>query len=107
MIEDVVCWILQADEAAAMQRLNADLAAAPGDCATLAERLKSEDRARNGLKGDLVAYEIIANAFADRSLCLARARTMLHAIAQACAEVATPHFEVVEADEVPLLVFRP
>jgi putative ATP-dependent endonuclease of the OLD family len=107
MIEDVVCWILQADEAAAMQRVNADLAAAPGDCATLLARLKLEDRAQNGLKGDLVAYEIIANALADRPLCLARARTVLHAIAQACAGVATPHFEVAEADEVPLLVFRP
>jgi hypothetical protein len=48
MIEDVVCWILQADEAAAMQRVNADLAAAPGDCATLLARLKLEDRAQEG-----------------------------------------------------------
>ena len=106
-IEDVVCWILQADEAAAMDRINADLAAAPDDCATLAARLKSEDRAQNGLKGDLVAYEIIANALADRPLCLARARTLLHAIAQTCAGVATPHFEITASDGVPLLIFRP
>jgi putative ATP-dependent endonuclease of the OLD family len=106
-IEDVVCWILQADEAAVMQRINADLTAAPGDCAKLLVRLKLEERAQNGLKGDLVAYEIVANALADRPLCLARARTVLHAIAQACAGIATPHFEVAETDEVPLLVFKP
>jgi putative ATP-dependent endonuclease of OLD family len=106
MIEDVVCWILQADEAAAMQRINADLAAAPGDRVTLLARLKSEDRAQNGLKGDLVAYEIISNALADRALCLARARSVLHAIAQASAGIDTPHFEIAEADGVPLLIFR-
>jgi hypothetical protein len=107
MIEDVVCWILQADEAATMRRINADFTVAPGDCATLLVRLKLEDRAQNGLKGDLVAYEMIANALADRPMCLARARTVLHAVAQACAGVATPHFEVAETDEVPLLIFRP
>jgi putative ATP-dependent endonuclease of the OLD family len=105
-IEDVVCWILGADEAAVMQRINAELAVAPGDRATLLVRLKSRDRAQNGLKGDLVAYEIIANALADRPQCLARARAMLHAIAQACAGVATPHFELAAAGEVPRLVFK-
>jgi putative ATP-dependent endonuclease of the OLD family len=107
MIEDVVCWILQADEAAVIQRIDKDLAAAPGDRATLLAWLKSEDRAQNGLKGDLVAYEIIANALVDSPLCLTRARVVLHAIAQACAGAATPHFEVADADEVPLLIFRP
>jgi putative ATP-dependent endonuclease of the OLD family len=105
-IEDAVCWILEADEAAVMQRINSDLIEAPGDRATLLARLKSEDRSQNGLKGDLVAYEIIANALAEHPQCLARARAILHAITQACAGVATPHFEVVAAGQVPQLVFR-
>jgi putative ATP-dependent endonuclease of the OLD family len=105
-IEDVVGWILEADEAV-MQRINEDLAVAPGNRATLLAWLKSKDRARHGLKGDLVAYEIIANALAERQLCVARARTVLQAIAQACAGAATRHFEEVEPGQVTKLVFRP
>jgi putative ATP-dependent endonuclease of the OLD family len=106
-IEDVICWILEADEAAVMQRINTDLAAAPGNRANLLVLLKSEDRAQNGLKGDLVAYEIIANALADHPRRLARAHAMLHAIAQVCADDPTIHFAVVAAGQVPRLVFRP
>lgn len=106
-IEDVVCWVVEADEAAVMHRINGDLAVAPGDLATLLVRLKSEDRAQNGLKGDLVAYQIIVNALGDHPHCLARARNMLHAVAQACAGAATPHFEIAADEPVPRLVFRP
>jgi putative ATP-dependent endonuclease of OLD family len=106
-IEDVIGWILEADEAEVMRRINGDLAVAPRDRATLLARLKSEDRARHGLKGDLVAYEIVANALADRPLCVNRARSMLHAIAQTCASESTQLFEEVEAGQVPRLVFRP
>jgi len=106
-IEDVVGWILEADEAGVMQQINRDLAVAPGDRATLLTRLKSDDRAQHGLKGNLVAYEIVANALADRPLCVERARTVLDSVAQACAGVATPHFEQVDAGQVPRFVFRP
>jgi putative ATP-dependent endonuclease of the OLD family len=106
-IEDVVGWILGADEIAVMQRINGDLAVAPGDHTTLLARLKSGDRAQHGLKGDLVAYEIVANALSDRPLCVARARTVLHAVAQACAGAPTQHFEEVEAGQMQRLVFRP
>ena len=106
-IEDVVGWILGADETAVMQRINGELAVAPGDRTTLLARLKSGDRAQHGLKGDLVAYEIVANALSDRPLCVARARTVLHAVAQACAGAATQHFEEVEGGQMQRLVFRP
>jgi len=106
-IEDVVCWILEADEAAVMHRINGALAVAPGNRALLLARLKSYDRAQNGLKGDLVAYELIANALVDHPPCVTRARNMLHAIAQSCAGNATPHFEIAVAGPVPKLVFRP
>jgi putative ATP-dependent endonuclease of OLD family len=106
-IEDVVCWIIRADEGAAMDRINRDLAAPPGDCATLLARLKSDNRVEHGLKGDIVAYEIIANVLSEHPLCIRRTRIMLHALAQACAGEETPYFEVVEEGEVPRLVFRP
>jgi hypothetical protein len=106
-VEDVVVWIVGADEGAVIERLNRDLAVAPVDCATLLARLKSDDRAEHGLKGDLVAYEIIANALSDHPLCIQRTRIVLHALAQACTGEATTRFEVVEQGEVPRLVFRP
>jgi len=106
-IEDVVGWVIEADDIAVMERLSRDLAEAPGDRAVLVARLKSNERAQHGLKGDLVAYEIIANALADHPPCLQRARTMLHAISRACAGEQTQHFEQVQAGPVPRLVFRP
>jgi len=106
-IEDVIGWIIEADEGPVMARINGDLAAAPGDRATLVARLKSENRAQHGMKGDLVAYEIIANALTVHPRCLQRARTALNALAQACAGAQTPHFETVEAGPVSRLVFRP
>ena len=106
-IEDVIGWIIAADEQPVIDRLGRDLAEAPGDLAKLTERLKSDDRASHGLKGDLVAYEIIANALTDHALCLQRARSMLHAVAQACAGTATPYFELVQDGQLPRLIFKP
>jgi putative ATP-dependent endonuclease of OLD family len=106
-IEDVVGWIVAADERTVMKRLDRDLAVAPGDIGTLLVRLKSDNRPNLGLKGDLVAYEIIANALSDRRPCIERTRTMLHALAEACAGSATTYFDVVAEGEVPRLVFRP
>jgi predicted ATP-dependent endonuclease of OLD family len=106
-IEDVVGWIVEADEEEVMQRINEGLAVAPGDLATLITRLKTYDRAQHGLKGDLVSYEIVANALADLPLCVARAGTVLHAMAQACSGAATRYFEEVDAGPVPKLVFTP
>jgi putative ATP-dependent endonuclease of OLD family len=106
-IEDVVGWIVAADERTVMKRLDRDLAVAPGDIGTLLARLKSDNRPNLGLKGDLVAHEIIANALSDRRPCIERTRTMLHALAEACAGSATTYFDVVAEGEVPRLVFRP
>jgi putative ATP-dependent endonuclease of OLD family len=106
-IEDVVGWIIEPDEAAVMAHINGDLAEAPGDRAVLVARLKSDDRAQRGMKGDLVAYEIIANALTGHPMCIRRARIMLHALSQACAGAATPHFIEAEGGQVPRLVFEP
>jgi putative ATP-dependent endonuclease of OLD family len=106
-IEDIVGWIISATEAAVIERLNQDLDVAPDDLATLLTRLKSDNRADYGLKGDLVAYEIIANVLSDHQPCIRRARIMLHALAQACVGEATTRFEVLIQGEVPILVFKP
>ncbi len=108
-IEDLVGWVIEADEAAVLERLNEELDREPGDRATLIARLKTEDRAQDGLKGDGVAYEIIANALSERPLCRTRARAALHAVAQACAGAQTPYFRAEERDagQIPRLVFTP
>ena len=69
-------------------------------------RLKSEDRAAHGIKGDLVAYEMAANVLADSVRCVRRADTVLQAVAQACAGEDTPHFEADPNGGARTLVFR-
>ncbi len=106
-IEDAVGWVLAADEAAVTGQLKRDLAGNPADLDVLVARLKSEDRRQHGMKGDLVAYEIVANAIADSPLCSGRARSMLHALALACASEPTPDFDEVQEGNVTRLVFVP
>lgn len=108
-IEDFVGWIIQADEDQVLAKLTADLDPAPGDRATLIARLKSIDRAQHGLKGDGVAYDIIANTLSERPLCRSRTRIALHAISDACAGIQTGYFVAEERGQgqVPRLVFTP
>lgn len=106
-IEDVVGWIVEVDEGPVMDRLNREFVPALMDAADLVTRLKSDDRAQYGMKGDLVAYEIVANALTDSLPCLGRARATLQALAQASAGEQTPDFEEVQNGEVHTLVFRP
>jgi hypothetical protein len=105
-LEDVVGWIIDADAESIIGRLRTELAAPPGDVVTLVARLKARDRAQSGLKGDGVAYEIIANALSERPACRIRARRVLHAVAEACAGVQTPHFmpEARAPGQIPRLV---
>jgi putative ATP-dependent endonuclease of the OLD family len=108
-IEDLVGWIICGDEVPLITRLNADLAAAPGDCETLILRLKSDDRGNHGLKGDTIAYEIIANALSESAPCRALACAVLHSMSEACLGNATRGFTAVERreDQIPRLVFAP
>jgi putative ATP-dependent endonuclease of OLD family len=108
-VEDLIGWLIEVDEAPVIARVNADLAAAPGDRATLIRRLKSTDRADNGLKGDGVAYEIIADALSESGPCRARTRAVLHAISDACVGVATRGFTALmrQQGQIPRLVFVP
>lgn len=109
-MEDVVGWVIEADEAAVMPILNANLTNAPGDLASLIGWLKSKHSAvqPNGLKDDRSAHETIANAMALRAACRNRAAIVLQAIADAACSVATPHFVVQnEGQPIPILVFAP
>lgn len=109
MIEDVVGWIIQADDLDIMQKLNAELSVAPGNRTTLVQRLKSEDRTTHGLKGDGVAYEIVANALSESGPCRTRTRALLHAISNACIGAAARGFTEQQRgqDQIPRLVFTP
>jgi putative ATP-dependent endonuclease of the OLD family len=107
-IEDVVSWIIEADEDAVMTRLNQDLAEAPGNRATMQARLRSTDRGNHGLKGDGVAYEIVANALLESPACRRRTRSLLHAVSLACEGKQTDLFRLQEREVgVPRLVFVP
>jgi putative ATP-dependent endonuclease of the OLD family len=108
-IEDVVCWTIQADEQRVLARLDQDLSVAPGNRATLLARLRSVERAAHGLKGDGVAYEIIANAMLESEACRDRARAMLQGVTDACCGTQTRYFvsEARAQGRIPRLVFAP
>jgi putative ATP-dependent endonuclease of OLD family len=108
-IENVVGWIIDADAGPVMARLGMDLASKPGDVPTLVASLKSEDRAQHALKGDVVAYEIIADALSESPACRVRARRVLHAVAEACAGTQTLFFTAQARVDgrIPRLVFTP
>lgn len=108
MIEDVIGWIIKADESAVMRELKVDLPGAPDNCMGLIEALRDDGHGQYSLKkGDLVSYEIIANAIATHSTCLQRASTVLNAVAQACANEETQHFERSPDGTPPRMVFNP
>lgn len=109
-IEDLVGWIIQSDELAVMTRINADLIEGPVDRDLLVRLLKSNDRAAQGLKGDGVAYEIIANALSESEACRARTRAVLHAMSDACMGLPGRGFTAEEGrgeGQIPRLVFTP
>lgn len=78
MIEDIVGWILQADEVAAVAKL-AGLTNMP---------LNSVDEVVTHLKTkkmDIVAYELVADSIATTHLCRGRAADLLSGLASVCA----------------------
>ncbi|MEX0741655.1 MAG: hypothetical protein WD079_02585, partial [Phycisphaeraceae bacterium] len=108
-MEDVIGWILAADEAAVLGALNRDFDNGFVGRQDLVDRLKSENRDQHGLKGDLVAYETIANAITGSAACSARTKDLLNAISAACSGENTALFPIVpERDNmIPRMVFAP
>lgn len=109
-MEDVVGWVIQADEGGVLPILNAQLPHGPENLNTLVAWLKSKRSAAepNGLKDDRVAHETIANAMAGRANCRVRAALLLQAIADAACAVATPRFVLSnQGAAIPIMVFVP
>lgn len=108
-MEDVIGWILAADEAAVLGALNRDFDNGFAGRQDLVERLKSENRDQHGLKGDLVAYETIANAITGSVGCSARTKDLLNAISAACSGENTALFPIVPQRDnmIPRMVFAP
>ncbi len=105
-MEDLVGWIISADEKSVMARMEQEFDGAPLDREALVARLKSNDRTHGGAKGDIVAYETVANILADSPACVQRACTMLDAIANAAMGTDDPHWETVQDGPLPRLVFK-
>ena len=77
MLKAIVNWIVEADSNACLAMMQLDQPAA--NVAELFTRLKSDDRAAQGLKKDTTSYEIIAGAVGAKNACRARARSLLNA----------------------------
>ena len=83
-IEDVLKWILEADEVAVCADIKARLEWLTfGDLGELIQEFKRKDgKAR--LKGNYLAYEEVAGAIRDNDACRKRAETLLAALTLAC-----------------------
>jgi hypothetical protein len=104
MLEDIVGWIIEADANACLATIHLDQPAAT--VAELVARLKSENRAAQGLKKDTSGYEIIAGAIGANDSCCVRARLLLNAITDVAKGGDSPLFAV-DADNATIRVFQP
>ncbi len=103
-IEDIVAWVIQPAELQVLGALHDQLPNAPGTLAQLTDRLK-RGRGPDHLKGDRVAYEIIAACIGDQEPAVARAAQLLDAVALAAMGKETPRFPAPAAGTVA--VFEP
>lgn len=105
-IEDVIGWVMRADENALMTALANELPHKPSSIDELIAWLKSDDRKDpKHLKGDRVSYEIIASTIAENKPSIVRVRELLDSVAAAARGVATPRFVVTPPSRIA--VFQP
>jgi putative ATP-dependent endonuclease of OLD family len=98
MIEDVVGWILSADEAGVVPKLAELSQVPPTSVADVVSYLKAK-------KMDIIAYELVAETIATTPACRVRAADLLNGLACACAgNNATQCFV---RDNQGVLVFQP
>jgi DNA primase len=81
-IEDVVGWILEADEATVLPKINQYVQPAAANLANLLQRMKKDTKS-GGLKTDYLAYQEIAGAIRDSEKCVQRVRLVLGALRDA------------------------
>lgn len=98
MIEDVIGWILAANEPVALEKLTELRDEAPTSIDDIVHHLKAK-------KMDIVAYETVADTIATTTACRARAADLLGGIACACAGSPETQRFVQDADGV--WVFQP
>lgn len=109
MIEDVVVWILSADEGTVLAALQADLSCkwAFSNLAELLKLLKLENDTRKnvvGMKEDTIAHDAIIGAIRGSKLCLDRCGLLLDALVAVATGV--PHSAVqVPSGDAPLRRF--
>ena len=106
-LEDVVGWILEADQAAAIAALAQSVAPPPATIAALVARLKSEDRATHGLKQDQIAYEAVADVIGSTDSCYLRARELLNAMTDILLGGDNARFTVAPGESPHIRIFRP
>jgi hypothetical protein len=106
-LEEVVGWILEADQAAAIAALAQSVAPPPATIAALIARLKSEDRAAHGLKQDQIAYEAIADVIGSTDACCLRARELLNAMTDILLGGDNARFTVAVGESPHIRIFRP
>lgn len=106
-LEDVVGWILEADQAAAIAALAQSVAPPPATIAALIARLKSEDRATHGLKQDQIAYEAVADVIGSTDACCLRARELLNAMTDILLGGDNARFTVAVGESPHIRIFRP
>lgn len=103
--ENVVVWAAEADANSVLSALSTALADPPSDTAELVARLKSTDRSSQGLKGDQIAAEALADALASVEASSNRIRELLNALTDTLLERQVPLFG---ATDIPAVkVFRP
>jgi hypothetical protein len=106
-LEDVVGWILEADQGAAIAALAQSVAPPPATIAALVARLKSEDRAAYGLKQDQIAYEAVADVIGSTDACCRRARELLNAMTDVLLGGDNGRFTVAAGQSPHVRIFQP
>jgi len=106
-MEDVVGWILEADQAAAIASLAQSVAPPPATIVAIVARLKSEDRAAHGLKQDQIAYEAVADVIGSTGACCGRTRELLNAMTDILLGGDNARFTVVAGESPHIRIFRP
>jgi putative ATP-dependent endonuclease of OLD family len=81
-IEDVLSWILLADDVAALTAINSRLNASFATMPELVNRLKLTDREKGGWKGDNVVYEHVVEVVYENKASNERAQDLLVSIAK-------------------------
>lgn len=106
-IEDVIIWVLKADEVASTSMLSKKLTSFPGSIDGFLQLLKSENRGAGGMKGDMVVYETIMEVVYEIHTVNQRAQSLLTALRSTLDGSANKLFIAEAAPRNDIYVFQP